>query len=95
MRYADNSLYTGRPGLASFLVFSLMPLPSFFEKDWGKYTLQGIKFAFYILNEKFRTLAADGQRHSRTIKPGNTIVIASSVSNGAGQPQFSCVFRCK
>ncbi len=54
------------------------------EKDWGKYTLQGIEFAFYILNEKFGTLAADGQRHLRTIKPENTIVIASSASNGAG-----------
>ncbi len=54
------------------------------EKDWGKYTLQSIEFAYYVLNEKYGTLAADGKRHLRTLKPGNTIVIASSASNGAG-----------
>lgn len=54
------------------------------EKDWGKFTLQSIEFAYYVLNEKYGTLAADGQRHIRTLKPGNTIVIASSASNGAG-----------
>lgn len=54
------------------------------EKDWGKYTLQSIEFAYYVLNEKYGTLASDGQRHLRALKPGNTIVIASSASNGAG-----------
>ena len=54
------------------------------EKDWGKYTLQAIEFAYYVLNEKYGALAADGQRHLRTLKTGNTIVIASSASNGAG-----------
>ncbi len=53
------------------------------EKDWGKFTLQGVEFAFYALNEKFGTLQADGTR-LRTIKPANTIVIAAGASNGGG-----------
>lgn len=54
------------------------------EKDWGKYTLQAVEFAFYALNEKFGDLAKDGQSRLNTIKPSNTIVIASSASNGGG-----------
>lgn len=54
------------------------------EKDWGKYTLQAVEFAFYAINEKFGDLARDGQRRLNTIKPSNTIVIASSASNGGG-----------
>lgn len=53
------------------------------ERDWGKYTLQAVEFAFYVLNEKFGDLAKDGSRLA-TITPSNTIVIASSASNGAG-----------
>ena len=53
------------------------------EKDWGKFTLQAVEFAFYALNEKFGTLQPDGSR-LRTIKPSNTIVIASGASNGGG-----------
>ena len=53
------------------------------EKDWGKFTLQAVEFAFYALNEKFGTLQADGTR-LRTIKSSNTIVIASGASNGGG-----------
>ncbi|MBC7946089.1 MAG: D-(-)-3-hydroxybutyrate oligomer hydrolase, partial [Burkholderiales bacterium] len=45
------------------------------EKDWDRHVLASIIFAFYVLNEKF-----DGG----AIKPDNTIVIASSVSNGGG-----------
>lgn len=52
------------------------------EKDWGRDTLRAIEFAFYMLNEKF------GQRNGATVAssifPENTIVIASSVSNGGG-----------
>jgi hydroxybutyrate-dimer hydrolase len=47
------------------------------EKDWGKNVLRSINFAFAMLNEKF------GQR-SIAINRQNTIVIASSVSNGGG-----------
>jgi hydroxybutyrate-dimer hydrolase len=54
------------------------------EKDWGKATLQSVEFAYYVLNEKFGTLARDGQAHVLRFGPGNTIVIASSISNGAG-----------
>jgi hydroxybutyrate-dimer hydrolase len=54
------------------------------EKDWGKYTLQAVEFAFWALNEKFGDLARDGSRRLNTIVPGNTLVIASSVSNGGG-----------
>ncbi len=53
------------------------------EKDWGRYTLHAIEFAFYALNQKFGTLQSDGTR-LRTIHAGQTIVIAASVSNGAG-----------
>ena len=51
------------------------------EKDWGLHTLQAVEFAFWALNERFGTVLADGRR-TITIRPANTIVIASSVSNG-------------
>jgi hydroxybutyrate-dimer hydrolase len=47
------------------------------EKDWGKNVLRSIKFAFKVLNDKFG-------RHGVEINKRNTIVIASSVSNGGG-----------
>ncbi|MEJ6003149.1 3-hydroxybutyrate oligomer hydrolase family protein [Paucibacter soli] len=43
------------------------------EKDWGRYTLQSIQLALYVLNKHF-----PGQDFS----PANTRVIASSISNG-------------
>jgi hydroxybutyrate-dimer hydrolase len=52
------------------------------EKNWGRDTLRAIEFAFYMLNQKYGELR-DGQRY-QTFQPSNTIVIASSVSNGAG-----------
>jgi hydroxybutyrate-dimer hydrolase len=54
------------------------------EKDWGKYTLQAVEFAFYVLNEKYGTLARDNKSHIVTLTPRNTITIASSISNGGG-----------
>jgi hydroxybutyrate-dimer hydrolase len=54
------------------------------EKDWGKWTLQSIEFAYFVLNEKYGDLARDGVTHLKKLTPANTIVIASSVSNGAG-----------
>lgn len=54
------------------------------ERDWGKYTLQSIEFAYYVLNEKYGELTADGAYRVKRLTPSNTIVIASSVSNGAG-----------
>lgn len=53
------------------------------EKDWGRDTLRAIEFAFYVLNETYAPLTPLGQR-AKTVIPGNTTVIASSVSNGAG-----------
>jgi hydroxybutyrate-dimer hydrolase len=54
------------------------------EKDWGKWTLQSIEFAYFVLNEKYGDLAKDGASRLKKLTPANTIVIASSVSNGAG-----------
>jgi hydroxybutyrate-dimer hydrolase len=44
------------------------------EMDWGRQVLQSVEFAFFVLNEKF----------GGGITPENTLVIASSVSNGGG-----------
>lgn len=52
------------------------------EKDWGLNTIQAIRFAFYAINEKFGPL--DNGVRQMTITKDNTLVIASSVSNGAG-----------
>ncbi|UUZ65703.1 D-(-)-3-hydroxybutyrate oligomer hydrolase [Polaromonas sp. P1-6] len=54
------------------------------EKDWGKWTLQAVEFAYFVLNEKYGDLASDGVSHLIKLTPTNTIVIASSASNGAG-----------
>lgn len=53
------------------------------EKDWGENVLQSIEFAFYVLNEIYGDPGPD-DKIIRTIIPDNTIVIASSVSNGGG-----------
>lgn len=53
------------------------------EKDWGRFTLQAVEFAFFALNDRYGTLQPDGTR-VRTIRPANTIVIASAASNGGG-----------
>ncbi len=51
------------------------------EKDWGNDTLNAVRFAFYVLNEQFAPKSTDG-RTTVKFQAGNTIVIASSVSNG-------------
>jgi hydroxybutyrate-dimer hydrolase len=55
------------------------------EKDWGRDTLRAVKLAFYVLNQKYGDVV-DGQPGQRSVvlKPDNTLVIASSVSNGGG-----------
>jgi len=53
------------------------------EADWGLHVLQSIEFGFYVLNEKFGRELGNGET-LLTIKPKNTVVIASSVSNGGG-----------
>jgi len=54
------------------------------DKDWGKNTLQAVEFAFYVLNEQYGSAIGTSGVKARTIGPSNTLVIASSVSNGAG-----------
>jgi len=55
------------------------------EKDWGRDTLRAVKLAFYVLNEKFGTaIAAQPGKKEVLLTPANTLVIASSISNGAG-----------
>jgi hydroxybutyrate-dimer hydrolase len=51
------------------------------EKDWGQYVLQSIQFAVHILNLKF---APQGKNVQPRFTSNNTLVIASSVSNGGG-----------
>ena len=53
------------------------------EKDWGRDTLRSVEFALYVLNEQLAGKASNGQT-LRKFTPQNTLVIASSVSNGAG-----------
>ena len=53
------------------------------EKDWGRFTLQAIEFAYYVINQKYGATDSNGN-HLFTVNPYNTIVIASSASNGGG-----------
>jgi hydroxybutyrate-dimer hydrolase len=48
------------------------------EQDWGLHTLLAVQFAYQILNQQF---AAPGRA---PFDSSNTVVIASSASNGAG-----------
>lgn len=52
------------------------------EKDWGKFTLQAAKFALFALNEEYGTVVNGVKTVRYTAE--NTLVIASSVSNGGG-----------
>ncbi|MEL4179623.1 3-hydroxybutyrate oligomer hydrolase family protein [Roseateles sp. PN1] len=53
------------------------------EKDWGLFTLQAVQLAFYVLNERYGEDSGNGFKWT-TITPANTLVIASSLSNGGG-----------
>jgi hydroxybutyrate-dimer hydrolase len=53
------------------------------EKDWGRHTLQAIEFAFWVLNERYSPRTGTGLTVAQ-IRPHDTLVIASSVSNGGG-----------
>ncbi|KWR88713.1 D-(-)-3-hydroxybutyrate oligomer hydrolase [Cupriavidus sp. IDO] len=53
------------------------------EKDWGKFTLQAIRFGIWAINERFGSVAGDGTRQLSLDKK-KIVVIASSVSNGGG-----------
>ncbi len=54
------------------------------EKDWGKNTLQAVELAFYLLNYQYGKPSSDDSYRMVRLTPANTIVIASSISNGAG-----------
>ncbi len=54
------------------------------EKDWGKNTLAAARFAIYVLNEKYGDPISGSTQKTRKFDAGNTLVIASSISNGAG-----------
>ncbi|MFP3976695.1 3-hydroxybutyrate oligomer hydrolase family protein [Marinobacter sp. KMM 10035] len=49
------------------------------EADWGRHVLQSVEFGFWVLNKQFGS-----DDNTRVITPENTLVIASSVSNGGG-----------
>jgi hydroxybutyrate-dimer hydrolase len=53
------------------------------ERNWGRDTLAAIEFAFFVINEQIGEKSPGGFTVA-VVKPENTIVIASSVSNGAG-----------
>ena len=55
------------------------------EREWGRHTLNAIRLAFWAINERHG--APDPRRpgqHLASITPAQTLVIASSVSNGGG-----------
>jgi hydroxybutyrate-dimer hydrolase len=52
------------------------------EQDWGKNTLQAIRFAFYLWNEQYGRVGSEGRKRV-VLDRKNTIVIASGISNGA------------
>ena len=55
------------------------------EAEWGLNTLQAVVLAFYVLNERHANApSAPGGGKQIVLDRRNTLVIASSVSNGAG-----------
>jgi len=54
------------------------------ERSWGESTLRAVEFAYYVLNNQYGAMADDGVHHLQRFTPRNTIVIASSISNGGG-----------
>lgn len=54
------------------------------EKDWGLFTLQAVQFAFWAINDKVSATSGALVGSALPVRPDNTIVIASSISNGGG-----------
>lgn len=61
------------------------------ERDWGRHVLRSIEFAFWALNAEFAdgggsagAATGEGRPRRPRFTPANTLVIASSVSNGGG-----------
>ncbi len=53
------------------------------EKDWGRFTLHAVEFAYYVLNQMFGVPQGNG-KVVRAYHPGQILTIAASVSNGGG-----------
>ncbi len=51
------------------------------EQHWGQNTLQAIRLAFYVLNERYGVVTPSGGKRI-VFDRSNTIVIASGISNG-------------
>ncbi len=49
------------------------------ESDWGSYVLQSVQVAFWVLNQRYGTTG-----RPYPVTRANTLVLASSVSNGGG-----------
>jgi hydroxybutyrate-dimer hydrolase len=54
------------------------------EKDWGRFTLQAIEFAFFVVNERYGKPLPHSDKKLIVISRDDAIVIASSISNGGG-----------
>jgi hydroxybutyrate-dimer hydrolase len=54
------------------------------EKDWGVFTRQAIEFALWAVNEQLAPAVPGSSAKQRLFFASNTLVIASSVSNGGG-----------
>ena len=79
---ARAAFATTYPGRVAFKHAHSLQNP---EKDWGKSTLQAVEFAYYVLNQQFGAASLQGGSfHIVNLDRSNTIVIASSISNGAG-----------
>src|SRR5207248_4849002 len=54
------------------------------EATWGRDTLRAIEFAFFMLNQKYGEVHNGTRYRTDRLSSDKVIVIASSVSNGAG-----------
>lgn len=54
------------------------------ERHWGLFTLRAIEFALWVINERHAANSLSGAGKLRTFTAANTLVIASSISNGGG-----------
>ena len=54
------------------------------EKDWGANVLDSLRFALWALNEQYAPIDPASGKHTRGLRADNTLVIASSISNGGG-----------
>ncbi len=55
------------------------------EKDWGRNVLDSLRLAFWAVNEEYAPIIAGTTSKWRMMVPRNTLVIASSISNGGAE----------